>query len=55
MEKSYKKIHSKKIAIELIRRGHDFVSCEPHHTKTLTVFLFEKTEKLERDLNEIFS
>lgn len=50
-----KKIHSKKIAIQLIRRGHDFVSCEPHLTKKLTVFIFEETDQLKADLNEIFS
>ncbi|WP_193747713.1 hypothetical protein [Neobacillus niacini] len=51
-----KKIHSKKIAIELIRRGHDFIYCEPHATKEkLTVFFFVETAQLKADLNEIFS
>lgn len=50
-----KKIHSKKITLLLIRRGHDFKYCEPHATKSLTVFCFEETEQLKADLNAIFS
>ncbi|CAK8580907.1 hypothetical protein [Priestia megaterium] len=51
-----KKIHSKNIALQLIRKGHDFIYCEPHATKErLTVFFFEETAQLKRDLNEIFS
>lgn len=52
----FKKIHSKKIALQLIRKGHDFIYCEPHANKPkLTVFFFEETEQLKVDLNEIFS
>ena len=50
-----KKIHSKRIAMQLIRKGHDFKYCEPHATKNLTVFCFEETEQLKSDLNAIFS
>jgi len=50
------KIHSKKIALQLIRKGHDFIYGEPHANKsTLIVFFFEETEQLKADLNEIFS
>ena len=52
---SIKKIHSKRVAIELIRRGHDFVSCEPNLTNNLTIFIFEETEQLKKDQDEIFS
>lgn len=50
-----KKIHSKNIVLQLIRKGHDFIYCEPHATKErLTVFFFEETAQLKQDLNEIF-
>ncbi|MGE7887834.1 hypothetical protein ACQKN7_10735 [Bacillus cereus] len=51
-----KKIHSKRVALLLIRRGHDFVYCEPHKkNERLTVFFFEDTKKLNADLTEILS
>jgi len=51
-----KKIFSKKIAIELLCRKHNLIYTEQNHKKDwLSVFCFEKTDELLKDLTEISS
>lgn len=49
-----KRIFSKEVAFELLKRGHDIVRTEPNHKyKFYKVFIFEKTDKLLEDITII--
>jgi len=51
-----KKIFSKKIAMELVVKGHELLHTEQNFKyKNLSVFVFEETSKLLTDLTEITS
>lgn len=49
-----KKIFTKKVAYELIQKGHNLIDMEDNlKHEGLKVFVFEETEELLRDLTEI--
>ncbi|MGM7636489.1 DUF5659 domain-containing protein [Bacillus sp. Hm123] len=50
-----KRIFNKDIAMYLIRNGHELIKCEPHRNNKTTIFIFEKTEQLTKDLNTCLS
>lgn len=49
-----KKIFSKKLALELRKRGCRIVSTEPNNYKPeFNVYIFEETEKFKKEFSEI--
>ena len=52
---SVKRVFNKDVAVYLIRRGHDPINFETHRNNQTTIFLFEKTEQLKKDLKACLS
>lgn len=51
-----KKIFTKRLALELRRKGLDIIATEPNYKKPqLDVYIFEDTEKFQKALTEILS
>jgi|tagenome__1003787_1003787.scaffolds.fasta_scaffold12512123_1 hypothetical protein len=49
-----KRIFKKELAVQLIRKGHDLIDAERNkNNPSKTVFVFNETEQLLKDLTEL--